>query len=246
MGVLVGSIHSTISLISSVIVVLNWMYRQKLAVKHSQLDEQLKLELERKRIAKDLHDDLGTGLTQIIMLNEMALMDLSKRSDSTNYLKQVSEISRNLVSNMNDLIWVLKPEKESIDSLFAILREKLHRIFDYSDLQLTLKIETEQSSRIISSAVRRHILLLCKELSNNTLKHAKATQVHVEIGIVKDMLLLNYSDNGIGFSVENALGNGNGLVSINDRVSKLQGKMKMISSINNGLHVVIEIPLHLN
>jgi len=219
-----------------------WSYRQKLAKKQIELEEQLRLENERNRIAKDLHDDLGTGLTQIMMLNEISMHQLRKQNFTTDLLMQTSEISRNLVSNMNDLIWVLKPEKESLEEVVATLREKLTRIFENSTLQFNFTANIEESKQVVNSVLRRNMLLLLKELSNNSLKHAAAKTVLVHISSRDNRINIDYSDDGKGFNLEEVAEKGNGLRSIQNRVEQFQGILVMNSKPDKGVQVHIEIP----
>lgn len=205
--------------------------------------EQERLENERQRIAKDLHDDLGTGLSQIMMLNEM--VKLSDDESRQSLLSKSSEISRNLIGNMNDLIWVLKLGDEKIDWALSFIRERISRIFESSpEITLQISLVNYDNSLKLKSTTRRHLVLILKELSHNTIKYAKANKVLVHIEVIQDKLTVSYSDDGIGFNWEQSEGHGNGLLNIKDRIKELKGSFSL-DKINNekgfAIHFVLPI-----
>src|SRR5205807_1923741 len=96
------------------------------------LEKEQAVEKERNRIARDMHDDLGSGLTKIAILSEVAKTQLDQKDQAQKQLEKISFSSRELVDNLQDIIWVLNPKNDSLESLSAYLREYTLKFFDAS------------------------------------------------------------------------------------------------------------------
>jgi signal transduction histidine kinase len=193
---------------------------------------------ERLRIATDIHDELGSGLSKISFLSEVIY---TKPSEVSTNLASISETSKNLVENMRDMIWALNPENSTLDNLIARIREYST---DYlSDFQIELNsiypdnIEALQ----IKKETHRHVFLILKEALNNIVKHADASKIEIRINI-DSYLNINIRDNGKGFEIEGN-GNGNGLKNMKYRALAAGGKLTMDSKISEGTSLTITIPI---
>jgi len=193
---------------------------------------------ERLRIATDIHDELGSGLSKINFLSEVIY---TKPSEASANFASIAETSKALVENMRDMIWALNPENTTLDNLIARMREYST---DYlSDFPIELKsiYPDEIESIQIQKETHRHIFLIIKEALNNIVKHASATYVEIKVTF-SESLNICIQDNGKGFQTDLA-SNGNGLKNMLHRISAVEGKLIIKSGIGDGTNLFIVIPI---
>ena len=219
-----------------------WLAKQKLKQK---IDQDLAIhemqERERMRIAKDIHDDLGSGLSKINFLSAVISQKVSDRPDVKASSETVAETAQKMVENMRDLIWALNPENTNLNSLMARIREFSADFIE--DFPITLKINFPELAEDISLSKESHraVFLVVKESLNNSIKHARASEISLEISVIEKLLIVSISDNGIGFKPENNF-EGNGLRNMRNRISTLGGKIDFISSAQRGTEIKLSIP----
>jgi len=211
------------------------LQRQELAVRETE-------ENERLRIAKDIHDDLGSGLSKIKFLSEVISAKGNQNPEINSSIKSISETSVSLVDNMRDLIWALNPENTTLDSLVARIREYSS---DYlNDFPIELKIEADENfpETKITKEAHRNIFFILKECLQNIVKHANASVVKLKIKINEGNFQLKIIDNGKGID-ELSKANGNGLRNIKQRAEIIGGIAEIISRPGNGFDIKIIVPL---
>jgi signal transduction histidine kinase len=199
---------------------------------------------ERNRIAYDLHDDLGTGLTTIRLLGERAQKDIENAEKKTQIQKITHEAS-DLIEKMSTIIWVMNSENDTVESMVNYLRRYA---FDYlqetHNLKLSFPLPDLPPSVLIQNFNgddRREVFLTVKEALHNIVKHAEATAVSLSISLENKDLEIIISDNGKGLNGKNTMGNG--LKSMANRMEKLDGKFQISSKVAGGTQVFLGIPL---
>ena len=203
------------------------------------LDKQKALEIERVRIAAEMHDDLGGGLTTIKFLSQKVLRSIDSTSDKMKVEKIVSH-SKNLVSNMSEIIWAMNAGFDTLDSLMAYTRRYASEYFDDHEIDFHFKIEGEFDDIILTGEKRRSIFLVIKEALHNIVKHADASKAAITF-TVRENIKISIEDNGIGFNDEfNQLGNG--LKNMRNRIQKLNGEVNYKTM--KGACIEIEIPVN--
>ncbi len=217
-------------------------HQSELREKELIIQKQTALQAERTRIAAEMHDDLGGGLTTIKFLGQKMLRKISDVEHKTQLTKIVDN-SQHLVSNMSEIIWAMNAGFDSLGSLVAYARRYASEYLSNHDLRLSFNYERQENRIEISGEKRRHIYLIIKEILHNIVKHADATIVSSSWNIEEDQLLITVSDNGIGIdhSEEEGVLTGNGLQNMQDRISLLDGQIKW--QTNNGTTVTLTIPL---
>jgi signal transduction histidine kinase len=200
------------------------------------LEKQTVLENDRSRIASDMHDDIGSGLTKITYLSQMALNNF----DNNDKLLKIKETAAVLVENMSEIIWAMKEENNSLEDLINYIKSYAVDYFDSNHTQLQIKVSGFYDNIEISGDSRRHIFLSIKESLNNIIKHANAKNAFIEIKI-NEFLNITIKDNGSGFDTKNIRKEGNGLHNIRKRISKLKGVVNY--DANNGTVINFEIPM---
>ncbi|MEO8073156.1 MAG: two-component regulator propeller domain-containing protein [Acidobacteriota bacterium] len=200
------------------------------------LRQLLELEKVRTRIATDLHDDIGANLTRISLLSEVA----KQKSDNGNgaMLTSIADIARESVASMNDIVWAISPDHDSLLDLTRRMRRHAEEVFAMRDIDL--KFKSTDAALKLSVGVRRDVLLIFKEAVNNAAKHADCSQVVIDFNCQNSVLSLQIEDNGKGFET-NAENDGQGLRSMTRRADSLGGNLTIDS--NDGTTVKFELLL---
>lgn len=208
------------------------------------LDKMQKLaEIERvrKNAAQDFHDELGSKLTVISMFTELTKSKLNGHyHDVAPYLDKVSDTAGSLYHSMKDLIWALNPEQDTVQDLFLQLKDFGDELFDQTGVEFKSQGIDETLQYIqIPMEYKRHILLIFKELMNNSLKHSDCTSVCLTISSEANQMEIKLQDNGVGFNATDEY-DGDGLKNIYSRANKIGGKIKVCSN-NRGTAVSLNV-----
>ena len=196
-------------------------------------------ELERLRMAKDIHDDLGSGLSKINFLSELILQKASQFPEIKKNSTAVKETAAKMIDNMRDLIWALNPENTTVANLVARMREYTTDYLEDYPIKLHYDIPEFLPQTSITKESHRQLFMVVKETLNNITKYAQATEVNFAVAVSSDFIL-SIRDNGIGFD-PTMKSEGNGLKNIKKRIEALGG-ICSISSVNQqGVAVEIKI-----
>jgi signal transduction histidine kinase len=199
-------------------------------------------EMERERIGYELHDDIGSGLTQISLMSEAAR---AYSLSSKNNLKEVDEIattSRNLVQSMGEIIWALNPTNRTLGQLLIYLREHLSKLLEYSGIEYSIDFPQLSEEMAIHNVQLRNIFLITKEAVNNAVKYSHARKITVTFSVENSKALLAIKDDGIGMNTSE-IKKGNGMNSMKRRVEEVKGTMQLISHPGGGTLCSFSIPL---
>jgi signal transduction histidine kinase len=201
---------------------------------HEQFNHLVK---ERARISSDLHDEIGSGLTQIALLSDL----IQQGSNTDNkVVNNISVIARALISNLNELVWSNNPENDSLDILCAYLRNYIYDYLTQSGIQFNIYIPDEIPTKGIGAELRRHIVMLVKESLNNIVKHSKATHVKIQMIFELDFFDLEINDNGIGIDEAFRSKKRNGLRNMEKRVNDINGHFSIQTSPNYGTSLLFK------
>lgn len=203
-----------------------------------ELQRSMELEKERTRIATDMHDDLGAGLTRVIFLAENLsdkITDPILKRDT----EKLRQTSVELVENMSEIIWAMNEKNNSLEDLVFFLRSYAVDYCTENGLTCEFNLPDNLPSKIIGGQIRRNVFLILKESLHNIVKHAGAKNVIIHLR-VSDMLLLTITDDGKGY-VKNKSETGNGLLNIAQRVRQLKGKFSINNSSGTVIH--LEVPV---
>lgn len=202
------------------------------------LERQRAVQNERDRIAYDMHDDLGSGLTKISYLSKEAVRKEENRSE----LDRINQTSLELVKNMSELIWAMKVENDSLADLMSYLRHYAMEYFETNRIAIQMESGGFSDDQQISGEIRRQVFLIFKEALHNIVKHAQTDRVEIEIRVT-DRLTMRIRDYGRGFQQEETgRRSGNGMKTMQERTKRLHGMMEIKSS-EAGVELWFEIPL---
>jgi signal transduction histidine kinase len=199
------------------------------------------LERIRTRIATDLHDDIGSSLSQIAILS-----DLARRQPGTpetaRTLTSIAATARESVDAMSDIVWALNPRRDSVVELAQRMRSVAAEALSARNIELVFTAPAAAVERGFDAELRRELLLVLKEALNNVLRHSRADRVVVALAIAGGRLTLSVADNGCGFEPAGAT-RGLGLASLRHRAERLQGRLTVESAAGRGTTVRLDVPL---
>jgi PAS domain S-box-containing protein len=206
-------------------------------------DRLRELEQVRRRIAADLHDDIGSSLTQISIFSEV----LQQRIDKTNErvlepLEFIAGSSRELVEAMSDIVWAINPQKDFLGELSGKMRRFAADIFTARDIQFTFDAAGLDDKLALGANLRREIFLIFKESVNNIVKHAGCKSVEIRLTVNNSEIRLSLHDDGAGFDV-NKISDGHGLISMKQRAAGLGGRLEIVSDKTAGTTTTLIAPL---
>lgn len=200
------------------------------------LEKQKAVEEERNRIAADMHDDLGSGLTKITYLSQMAL----QKENNKELLSNIKNTSTELVESMSEIIWAMKEENNTWEELLSYIKLYAQEYGQNNDLKVHFIFpEAEMNFKIIGE-VRRHIFLSVKECLHNIVKHAEAKNITIRIEKKTTVDIIIHDDGkGITLNSEKHIG-GNGLKNIRKRMEKINAEFSIVNE--KGTTILFKIP----
>jgi len=198
-------------------------------------------EAERNRISKELHDDIGPKLTQITLISEMLKNQTSTESKSLKELNLIAENSRQLVTNMGEIIWSLNPQNKSLQNLLGYLREQLNVLLEYSGIDYHINFESITTDRELNHSQLRTILLVTKEIVHNAIKYSQAKKINIECGLREGGISFNIIDDGKGFDLAKQTF-GSGLRNIKGRIEEVGGSLTLETNPEMGTQFKYFLP----
>jgi ligand-binding sensor domain-containing protein/signal transduction histidine kinase len=213
------------------------------ALYNYQLRQALKLERVRMRIAHDLHDDVGSSLSQVSILSEVVRQRVNAEDEAVGKpLSLISRISTEAVDSMSDIVWAINPQKDRLRDLTRRMRQFAGEVFTARDISFHFDAPEGHSDIRLGPDTRRQIFLIFKEAVNNVARHANCSRAEIHFSVEGTGLVLQVSDDGKGFTVtEDA--DGNGLISMRKRAESLQADLRVISEKGAGTTVTLRVPL---
>jgi len=223
----------------SVALVVRQRSRRRLAA----LERQRALEQERGRIARDIHDDLGSSLTRIVMLSESARTGIDPPENVASHLDEINQTSRELTVRMSEIVWAVNPDHDTLDSFATFAGNHARAFLQRAGVRCRLDVPVALPALPLDSAVRHQLFLAFKEAVHNAVRHAGATSVSIILVIADDQLVLTVQDDGRGFDPHTVACRGNGLANMARRLADLVGVCTVESSPGQGCTVRLRAPL---
>lgn len=206
----------------------------------------LALERVRTRIATDLHDEVGADLSRISLLAEFARHDLDARPErARSMLGEVARTARDAVSGMSDIVWALKPERDSLGQVVTRVRDFAAQAAAGSGASLQVELDDELASRRLAGERRRDLYLLLKEAAHNAVRHAGARHLTLSVTAAGRGLRVELRDDGKGFDPDEPGRpgpGGHGLAHMQARAARLGGRLAVKSAPGRGTAVRLDLP----
>lgn len=191
------------------------------------------LEMERMklRIASDLHDEVGSGLSGIALTSDILEQQVENGNIKPHLVSRITKNARNLASTLDDIVWLINPEKEKFGDFVIKTKTVAQELLPKVDVSFEEEIQEGMRNKILNSEFKRHLLLFVKEVIHNIAKHANASEVYIVYKVKDGRLKLTITDNGIGFDLNNET-SGNGLISLKNRIKEIDGVLDISSEKN--------------
>jgi len=207
------------------------------------VEQQHVMEQERGRIAQDLHDELGSSLTEITMLGVRAQAASTPPEKRGAYLEQMSDKARQMVTALDEIVWAMNPTHNSIASMVSYFSIYAERFLGLANIALHLDAPIDPDDYAVDSRRRHQLFLAFKEALTNVVRHSHATEVRLNMQIQKGQLSVTVSDNGRGWSDGGQTGEMDGVTNMRARLQKLGGKFDISSKTGSGTAVRFDMPL---
>lgn len=210
-----------------------------------QMEHRHAIEAERSRIARDLHDDLGSSLTEISMLASAGAGTPPSLEKAGGRFDLISGKARSLVNSLDVIVWLVNPQKDLLPYLASYLGSYAEEFLSNAGIACRVKIPLDLPNLPLNAETRHGLFLAVKETLNNIVSHANAQEAALELSLAGHELRIAISDNGHGFDPAGMSG-GNGIDNIRARLTHLGGRCRIDSGPAKGTLVTLVLPLSTN
>ncbi len=223
-----------------VFIIIRFVAKRKYEKQLFLIENERNLSIERTRIADEMHDDVGADLSNLLLKIRMDEIKFAQKGAID--LIGLRQATSNIIKKMDEIIWSLNAQRDTLEGLVNFIA-KYHQEVIYSNkITGKLKMPGQIADVSIRAELKRDIFLTVKEVLNNALKHANASEIDLMIAITEKRIDLLIKDNGVGFNQEKIY-TGNGLKNIQKRTLKNKGSISIKSSENNGTTIKLNFPL---
>lgn len=207
-------------------------------------EKEREAEQVRTRIARDVHDELGSDLTKLALLGNEAKRRLaSEPAAAMDVVERMGGISRQANAALSDIVWAVDPHHDTMRDLVEHARAHTLRMLEGTGIESNLSFTTTDPDKVIDPATKRDIFLLLKEALNNVVKHAKAANVAVTLRLDRAGFFLRVQDDGHGFDPAGSTTDGNGLNNMRSRSERLNSVLQLHSAPDMGTTLEVRGPL---
>ena len=201
------------------------------------------MEQERSRVAQDLHDELGSGLTEAGILTSLVKNPAIPQDKKDHYLEQLNELCCTLVTGLDEIVWAVNPRYDSAADLAGYFSLFAQRFLGLAGIHCRLKIDDTIPEHPLDARMRHGIFLAFKEALNNIVRHSRANEVHLVIETENGDLTISLADDGSGFDRSTASPGSDGLHGMEERIRQLGGECTIESAPETGTIIRFNIPL---
>jgi signal transduction histidine kinase/ligand-binding sensor domain-containing protein len=193
----------------------------------------------RSKVARDLHDDLGSALSSINILSQVALVE--KNGNAQTYLQRIGDQSARMMEDMGDMVWSINPRNDSMKQVIIRMREFATEIVEPKNITYHFS-ESVTDGLTLDADKRKNLFLIFKETINNAVKYSNASHIEINLQQQDHSLVLSIKDNGQGFD-EQTIKVGNGLRNMRERAKEVNGAVVLKSVLGEGTEVELQLPI---
>jgi signal transduction histidine kinase/ligand-binding sensor domain-containing protein len=223
----------------SVFVLVRRRLQRRLAI----LAQQREMDRERARIAQDLHDDLGAGLTEIGLLGSLAQRPAQAPARVQEHLRHITEKSREMVTSLDEIVWSLNPKQDSLGDLCRYFSEYAQQFLQITPLRCRIEVREQLPRVTLIPDQRQNLLLAYKEALTNVVRHARATEVRITMDMEGEHFVVIVADDGCGVNAAAAGPGADGLANMTRRLEAIGGRCEVRSGVGGGTTVRLVLPL---
>ena len=203
-----------------------------------------KNEIERARISRDLHDDVGATLSSISIFSEAANQKLKIKNtdDASALIQRISNDAQEMVSVMSDMVWTLNPANDPFQKMIDRMQSYASAVLSAKNIKMNFETDESLNSVLLKPEIRKNIFLIFKEAINNAAKYSESSEVAVRLKSLNGRLMMQISDNGKGFNNSNSQSGGNGILNMKERAEEINAEF-VIDSTQGGITITVNCPL---
>jgi signal transduction histidine kinase len=206
------------------------------------LERRRAVEEERTRMARDIHDEMGSRFTQISLLAGRALRLAPADESVREPIRHINAAVKELASALEEIVWAANPSHDSLEGFSNYLSQYAGTVLRDAGVRCRLDIPALLPARSLSSGTRHRLMMAVKEALNNALKHSGATEVRVQLEVAGPRLQVAVTDNGCGFDSA-TVKHGNGLDHLARRMEEAGGTCSVTAQMGGGTRVLLDVPL---
>ena len=227
-------------LLGITVIPIRFYIQRKLEKQRAVLEKRQAIEKERTRIATDMHDDLGAGLSRIKFLSETIGLKKQQQLPVEEEITSIRNYSHEMIDKMGEIVWALNEKNDSLSDLITYLRGYAVQYLSENGLQCSVDVPEQFPQIFVSGEFRRNVYLTVKEALHNIIKHAQAKRVTIKIK-TGTSLNIHISDDGTGFEEKTIRPFSNGITNMKKRVESLGGELQIINL--NGTTISLSVPV---
>jgi signal transduction histidine kinase/ligand-binding sensor domain-containing protein len=226
----------------SVVAFVRYISVRRLRLRLQALEQQAALDKERARIARDIHDDVGAGLSEITILSELASRERVEAKKAGDYVRQISASARQVTDSLDEIVWAVNPGNDTLPHLVSYLGQFAMQFLQMAGVRCRLDLPDQPPKRILSAEVRHNLFLASKEALNNVVRHAEATEASLQISVTDASLAIMIEDNGKGFEPGSGSQTQDGLRNLRQRLQEIGGECRIDSKPGTGTRIEFSYP----
>jgi signal transduction histidine kinase len=211
--------------------------------RRERIQEQIMLDKERTRIARDMHDQLGTNVTQVGLLAELTRKDAGDRDQTTRHAGKISERAIELGRTLDEIVWAVNPKNDSLDKFCDYVAIHAQELFELTTVLCRVDLPPEMPAVSLSAELRHNLFLATKEALNNIVRHANAHEVWIRFQWVVATFEISIVDDGQGFLLTEEHSRRNGMQNMKKRLEDAAGHFTVTSRPGRGTQVTFAISL---
>jgi signal transduction histidine kinase/streptogramin lyase len=208
----------------------------------SRIQRAVEIERVKNHIATDLHDDVGSALSSLILYSDMLSMQEIDLEKQRLLGTKISQTAQQSMEGMRDIIWSLQSSEEPFSESLAHFNRTANDIVDSSGKTFTLNTKGDFSKLKLDLEKRKNIFLIFKEAVNNARKYSSGNEINTQISCTDKELRMTIFDNGKGFDIRQTPP-GNGLRNMQKRAEQSKGSFTIDTSAENGTRITVSFPL---
>ncbi|MEX1115056.1 MAG: two-component regulator propeller domain-containing protein [Akkermansiaceae bacterium] len=203
------------------------------------------VDAERSRIARDLHDDVGSGLTQIAMQSQLIERNLALKPErAALWLGEIFNNAKSMTRALDEIVWAVNPKHDTLENFILFLGTLMQDFAEASGLRSRFDVPEGIPEMNMPPAVRHHLYLAVKEILHNVVKHAQAEQMTLQVRLDQGHLCIAISDDGKGFAEPPDSVGADGLGNMRSRLEQIRGTCNRTSNQDAGTSVHLRVPMN--
>ena len=218
---------------------IRYVEMRKLKRRIELLEQERALEGERLRISQDMHDEVGSALSEITILTELVKKESNGPHNADAHIRKISDRSREVTQSINQIVWAINPKNDPLENFVAYIRHYAVQYFTASPIRCRCDFPETVPDVHLSAEARRNVFLAVKESLHNIVKHSFATEAVITLRNTGAAIEILIEDNGVGFSPGTRSSIGNGLDNMTMRLAQIKGVCEVQSSPGAGTRVRI-------